>query len=250
MVNKTKTIQFSRRYMYLIWLVALAVIASAVYVAWPYVHGLMNDGLGAAGVYLLILALCAAPIYVSIRVLFGSMRFLPVLAMYCTAAVMIECVGMLIYPPLSASPGAYSVWDTVGAVAPFATVVILFVCIQNALKSVLLAGRLYTAYYGLTWALLFEMLCVICIQQISHFAIGYLEMFGGIVVGALAIWGVASRRRLAFVMASLITLGGAGLTVFDVMSGSVSDMIVVETVLILQCVLVAMFGLMAYSQKR
>jgi hypothetical protein len=250
MVNKTKTIQFSRRYMYLIWLVALVVIASALYVAWPYVHGLMNDGPGMAGTYLLILALCVAPIYVSIRVLFGSMRFLPVLAMYCTVVAMIECVGMLIYPPLSASPGTYSVWDTVGAVAPFAAVVILFVCIQNALKNVPIVGRLYTTYYGLTWALLFEMLCVICIQQLSYFSIGYLEMFGGIAAGVLAVWGVVSGRRLAFVIASLVMLGGAGLTVFDAVSGNVNDMVAVEAVLILQCVLAAMFGVMAYLQKR
>jgi hypothetical protein len=250
MANKTKTIQFPRRYMYLIRLVALAVSASAVYVAWLYVHGLMNDGPGMVGVYLLILALCATPIYVSIRVLLGSMRFIPVLAMCCTVVGMIECIGMLIYPPLSASPSTYSVWDTVGAVAPFAAVVILFVCIQNALKNVPIVGRLYTAYYGLTWALLFEMLCVICIQQISHFAVGYLEMFGSIVVGALAVWGVVSGRRLAFVMAGLITLGGAGLTVFDVMSGNVGDMVAVETVLIFQCVLVTMFGVMAYSRKQ
>lgn len=250
MVNKTKTIQFSRRYMYLIWLVALIVIASAVYVAWPYANGLMNDGPGVAGVYVLILAFCVAPVYMAIRMILGSTRFLLVLAMYCTVVMMFEAITMLVSSYLDASPDPYSIWGTLATAAPFAVVVVLFVCVQNALKSSLTPGRLYTVYYGLTWAFLFEILCAVCVQQIYNFATGYLGLLGGVAAGALAVWGVVSGRRRAFVLACVMLLGVVGLTVFDAMSGGVYNMNAVQVVLLLQCTLVAMFGLMAYLQKR
>jgi hypothetical protein len=249
MVNKTKTIQLSRPYMYLTWFAALIVITSAAFVAWPYIYGLVHDGPEMAGVYLLILAFCVAPVYMAIRMLFGSIRFLLVLAMYCTVVMMLGSVVMLISSYLSAPMDAVS-WGLVGAAAPFAVVVMLFVCIQNALKNGLIAGRLYTVYYGLTWAFLFELLCAICIQQISNFATGYLGLLGCVVAGVLAVWGVASGRRYAFALAGIAMLGVAGLTVFDAMSGGVYHVNAVGAVLLLQCTLIAMFGVMAYVQKR
>ena len=234
----------------LIWFATLVVIASAAFVAWPYVSGLMHDGPEAAGIYVLILAFCAAPVCMAIRIVLGSTRFLLGFAMYCTVVMMFEVITMLVSSYLDASPDPYSIWGTLAMAAPFAVVVVLFICVQNALKSSLNPGRLYTVYYGLTWAFLFEILCAVCVQQIYNFATGYLGLLGGVAAGALAVWGVVSRRRRAFVLAGVMLLGVVGLTVFDAMSGGVYNMNAVQVVLLLQCTLVAMFGLMAYLQKR